>query len=144
MPYCDSSRALCLILRLSSVPETQRTVGHTVTVPRLVRVSPDAELETAIDAFGNRVRVGIIRHLREHGPSTRGDIADALGVVTGSMNAHLRSLETAGLIASDPPPTQERSGRRVRYVLVPSRVTELYTALGAELGETPSHEGHRA
>lgn len=107
-------------------------------MPRLICVSPDAELETAINAFGNRVRVGVIRYLRDHGPSTCGDIADALGVVTGSMNAHLRSLETAGLITSDPPPTQERSGRRVRYVLVAERVTELYSVLGNELSVPPA------
>ncbi|MGO4785164.1 ArsR/SmtB family transcription factor [Cryobacterium sp. W22_MBD10_FK3] len=111
-------------------------VGQNGTMPRYVRPPHDELVEAAIDAFGNRARVAILRHVRENGPCTRADIATALGIAPPTASNHLSALETAGLIESSPPRSEARSGQWVRYTAVPERITELYVALGKFLGQS--------
>jgi len=105
-------------------------------MPRYVRPAHDEFVEAAIDAFGNRARVAVLSYVRQHGPCTRGEVASALSIAPPTTSNHLSALETAGLIVSSPARDQAKSGQWVRYSVVPERVTELYEALGRELGQT--------
>lgn len=93
-----------------------------------------AHVEAAIDILGNRIRVAILGHLQEHGPSQRGEIAAALGMVPGSVSNQLAVLLEAGVVTTDPAAHQIRPGARVRYVVVPQAVADLYRVLGRALG----------
>lgn len=93
-----------------------------------------AHTEAAIDILGNRIRVAILGHLQEHGPSQRGEIAAALGMVPGSVSNQLTVLIEAGVVTTDPEADQIRPGARVRYVVMPQQVSNLYQALGEALG----------
>ena len=110
-------------------------VGQNGKMPRYVRPAHDQIVEAAIDAFGNRARVAILSYVREHGPCTRGDIASALSIAPPTISNHLAALEAAGLIHSAPPREHAKSGQWLRYSVAPERVTELYKALGRELGQ---------
>lgn len=107
-------------------------------MPRLVRLSTDAPTEAAIDSFGNRARVAILGYLADHGPSTRGEMSDALGIAPATMTNHLRALIGHQLITASP--AESRRGQRPRYDIDPVRVLELYEVLGDALrvarGET--------
>ena len=105
-------------------------------MPRYVRPPHDELVEAAIDAFGNRARVAILKHIRENGPCTRADVATALSIAPPTASNHLAALETAGIIESTPPRSEARSGQWVRYTVIPERVTELYVALGEFLGQS--------
>lgn len=93
-----------------------------------------AHTEAAIDILGNRIRVAILGHLQEHGPSQRGEIATALGMVAGTVSNQLTVLLEAGVVTTDPEADQIRPGARVRYVVAPEQVADLYEALGEALG----------
>lgn len=110
-------------------------VGQNGKMPRYVRPAHDEDVEAAIEAFGNRARVAILSYVRLHGPCTRGDIAAALSIAPPTTSNHLAALETAGLIVSAPTRDQAKNGQWVRYSVVPARITELYEALGRELGQ---------
>lgn len=104
-------------------------------MPRYVRPPHDELVEAAIDAFGNRARVAILKHIRENGPCTRADIATALSITPPTVSNHLAALEETGLIETTPPRGAARSGLWVRYTVVPERITELYVALGEFVGQ---------
>lgn len=124
------------MIRVGLVNNGEREVGQNGRMPRYVRPPHDELVEAAIDAFGNRARVAILRHVRENGPCTRADIAIALNMAPPTASNHLSALETAGLIESSPPRSEARSGQWVRYTSVPDRITELYRALGEFLGQS--------
>ena len=107
-------------------------------MPRYVRPSHDELVEAAIDAFGNRARVAILKHVRENGPCTRAEIATALDIAPPTTSNHLVALEAAGLIESTPPRSEARNGQWVRYEVSAARIAELYVALGIFLGESLS------
>lgn len=84
-------------------------------MPKYARPAHSESVEAAIEAFGNRVRVAILGSLQKDGSVTRGEIAKRLGAVEGTVQLHLRTLESLGLVWSDPPPESRKSGQRVRY-----------------------------
>jgi predicted transcriptional regulator len=92
-------------------------------------------LEDPIKALGNLVRAGIIGHLREHGPATRGQIVEALGLPTPTIAAALQAMTQAGLLIADPPAGEARRGQRVRYVVDDEVVSRMYLQLGQAIGE---------
>jgi len=106
-------------------------------MPRYARPVRGKLVEAAIEAFGNRVRVAILRHLREAGPSTRGELSAALGVAAPTIYNHLSGLRDAGVIEPDPPAEEAKSGQRVRWSVKEARVAALYRELGRELGQDP-------
>lgn len=100
-----------------------------------VRPPMEEQLGEAIDAFGNRVRVQILGALRENGPSTRSEVAAAVGA--GHPNTvfhHLRALVALGVVETDPPESEWVSGQRVHYRIITSKVDALYSKLGSALG----------
>lgn len=103
-------------------------------MPGFVPTPLGEHVEAAIDILGNRIRVAILGHLKLHGPSVRGDIAAALGLVPSSVSNQLTILLEAGVIRTDPPAEQIRSGTRVLYAVRGDRLEELYRTLGAALG----------
>lgn len=105
-------------------------------MPRYVRPNSAASLERVINAFGNLTKIAIIAYLTEHEPSTRSDVANALEIGVATAKHNLQLLAEEGVVLQDPPATEERNGRRVRYTLVRSEVEERYTALGQALGLT--------
>jgi len=107
-------------------------------MPRYVRLSHGEHVEAAIEIFGNRVRVSVVGYLRENGPATRSQIAEAIGAPPYTTLRHLGALVDAGVLSTEPPTSQR--GQWVKYALIPSRITELYTQLGEAIGE-PSPEG---
>lgn len=92
-------------------------------------------LEDPIKALGNLVRAGIIGHLRQHGPSTRAEIATALDLPNPTISASLKAMVQAGLITSDPPIDQVRRGQRLRYAVDHEQVSRMYLQLGQAIGE---------
>ena len=84
-------------------------------MPKYARPAHSESVEAAIEAFGNRVRVAILGTLQKDGPGTRGEIAKRIDAVEGTVQMHLRTLETGGFVFSDPPPESRKSGQRVRY-----------------------------
>lgn len=103
-------------------------------MPRYVRPKSDAHLERIISAFGNLTKVAIIGYLASHGPATRGEVATRLEIGVATAKHNLRLLAEEGVVLQDPPASEERSGMRVRYSLVPSEVEQRYAALGQALG----------
>lgn len=91
-------------------------------MPKLARPVYALRVEAAIDAFGNRARVSILGSLSSHGPATRGELAQRLGLAQKTVQAHLRHLEDAGLVAGDPSPDERRSGQRVEYRPLPEAI----------------------
>lgn len=114
--------------------------GKIVPMPRYVRPNTASSLERVVNAFGNLTKVAIIGHLGEHGPSTRSEVAAAIGIGVATAKHNLQLLADEGVVLQDPPPTEERSGRRVRYTLVRDEVVQRYAALGRALGLSPSGE----
>lgn len=106
-------------------------------MPRLVHPRNGEQVDAAIDAFGNRVRVAILGYLRESGPCTRGELATALDVVPQTVSKHLVGLFDAELIIATPPLSQVVNGARVRYSVAPEIVEDLYQALGVGLRLRP-------
>jgi len=103
-------------------------------MPRLVRPAHGPLLEAAIEVLGNRARTALLRFLREHGPSTRGEIAEGLGLSVSTTYKQLRSLADHGVIESDPPVSAATHGSRVRWAIVEPRLYELCATLVGQYG----------
>ncbi len=101
-------------------------------MPRYVRPAHGPNVEAAIEVLGNRARAALLRFLIEHGPATRGEIAEALDMSPSTTYNQLKALAAAGAIASDPPISAETHGARVRWMVVEPRLVEL---LGAMVGQ---------
>lgn len=104
-------------------------------MPRLIFPANGESAEDPIRAFGNTVRAGIIRHLREHPDQTRAEIADGLDIVKTTVANHLEDLTEDGLVIADPPRDQARRGQWVRYRVNDTAVSDLYLQLGQAIGE---------
>ncbi|MGO3557555.1 ArsR/SmtB family transcription factor [Brevibacterium aurantiacum] len=91
-------------------------------MPKYARPAHTEQVEAAIEAFGNRVRVAIIGALRQHGAATRGELAARIGSAEKTVQTHLRTLEGLDLVSSDPPPESRKSGQRVRYSAKPAAI----------------------
>lgn len=104
-------------------------------MPKYARPANSDRAEDPIEAFGNRLRAGIIGYLRAHPDQTRAEIAAALDVPSPTVFNALEKLLAAGLLVSDPPLDEWERGQRVRYRIHQQAVAELYLQLGQALGE---------
>ncbi|WP_454812997.1 hypothetical protein [Paenarthrobacter nitroguajacolicus] len=109
-------------------------------MPRYVRPNTASSLERVVNAFGNLTKVAIIGYLNEHGSATRSEVAAALEIGVATAKHNLQLLADEGVVLQDPPATEERNGRRVRYTLVEAEVEQRYAQLGRALGLSPSGE----
>lgn len=105
-------------------------------MPRYARPIAPPSLERAINAFGNQAKVAIIGFLAINGPATRSEVATALDIGVSTAKHNLMVLAEDGVIDQDPPATEERNGRRVRYSLNTAEVSARYHDLGTALGIT--------
>ena len=90
-------------------------------MPRLIHPALPEDVEMAIAFMGNRAQVQILRDLTAKGPCTIGRLLEDLQMSRPSLNKHLVSLESAGLVVGDPPAGQ-RHGRSVEYRVDLARV----------------------
>ncbi|MGK4066826.1 winged helix-turn-helix domain-containing protein [Rothia sp. HC945] len=72
------------------------------------------EVDLAIEVFSSNVRVGIVRMLRK-GLSTRGEVADALGIAPNTISPNVKFLEDHGLVRTEW--VAGKTGRPVVYRL---------------------------
>jgi DNA-binding HxlR family transcriptional regulator len=72
-------------------------------VPLTARPDLPDGTERAIDIFGNRVRVAVIRSLLVDGPATRGELSERLGVSMSLLQKHLAALEQLDAVTLTPP-----------------------------------------
>lgn len=104
-------------------------------MPRYVRPSAEENVEAAIDALGNRVRVAIIGHLRASGGASRSEIERAIGVAKSTVNFHLAALLELGVLSATPALAETVRGQVVHYTVVEQRLCDLVDVLLASLGE---------
>jgi predicted transcriptional regulator len=97
-------------------------------VPKYARPANSHRAEDPIEAFGNRLRTGIIGYLKEHPNHSRAEIAAALGVPSPTVFNALEKL-------LDAPREEWERGGRVRYSVDGQLVSLLYLQLGQALGE---------
>lgn len=109
-----------------------RQNGH---VPRYARPLDADNVEDPIKALGSMVRAGIIGYIRNHGASTRGEIAAGTGLAVPTVAKALQALVKSGMLIPDPPPEQAVSGQRIRYSVNRAAVSEMYFQLGIAIGE---------
>ncbi|MDT0166807.1 helix-turn-helix domain-containing protein [Actinotalea sp. AC32] len=81
--------------------------GHGGAAPRPTRHLDPSSLK----AYAHPLRLQIIRHLNDHGPSTATELASVLGESTGQTSYHLRQLARHGLVEDVP----ERGKGRERW-----------------------------
>lgn len=102
-------------------------------MPRYVLPRNTTVVEAAIQAFGNRARVGVLRCISEHQPIGRHEIAQRIGITPSTAGNHLSVLEDLGLIVSDPPADVRRQGQHVTYTYNRAIAAELLADFGREL-----------
>jgi DNA-binding transcriptional ArsR family regulator len=107
---------------------------HDGGMPRYARPAQGALLEAAIDVFGNRVRVSLLHFLHEHGPATRGEIAEALDVAGPTVYNHLRAIADHGVVMPDPPISENTRGVWTKWQICDHKLFELYVELGKQYG----------
>jgi predicted transcriptional regulator len=71
-------------------------------VPATVRPDLPADVEHAIEALGNRVRVAMLRSLLIDGPATGTQLAERLNVGRSVLQKHLVGLEQLEAIGKAP------------------------------------------
>lgn len=106
-------------------------------MPRYARPRGTASLEAVINAFSNLAKVAILGYLIENGPATAGEVSAALELESPTVKRNLYLLTAEGVTVADPPPSEDRNGRRVRYTVVVDEVERLYAELGAALHVLP-------
>lgn len=104
-------------------------------MPRYVRPFAEEQVEAAINALSNRVRVAILGHLRTSGGASRSEIEAAIGVAKSTVNFHLAALLELGVISTTPPLSDLVRGQVVQYHIVERRLRELIDVLLGSLGE---------
>ncbi len=103
-------------------------VRNNCGMPRTVRPDLPAEVEAAVSAFGNLVKVAVLRSLAIEGAATRSELAQRLGVTTSLLQKHLASLEASGVVGVVPART-EPGIRSRRYEMNRARVDQLISAI---------------
>jgi DNA-binding transcriptional ArsR family regulator len=101
-------------------------------VPATVRPDLPSDVERAIEAFGNRVRVAVVTSLRKHGPATRTELAARIDVSRSLLQVHMRRLVELDVLHPDPAGTQADHRRRI-YRVDEAEVERLLRALRASL-----------
>lgn len=104
-------------------------------MPRYVRPFAEEQVEAAINALSNRVRVAILGHLRASGGASRSEIEAATRVAKSTVNFHLAALLELGLISTTPALSDVVRGQVVEYHVVEQRLRELVDVLLGSLGE---------
>lgn len=104
-------------------------------MPKYARPTGGEGAEQAISVFGNGVKAGIIRYLRQHPNVTRKSIASALDLPPTTFIAYLGDLEDEGFLIADPPRSSRKKGEWPSYRVNDAVVTALYLRLGQEIGE---------
>jgi DNA-binding transcriptional ArsR family regulator len=108
------------------------TIRDNDDMPRVVRPLLAQQVEESIEAFGNRVRVAVLRSLELDGRATRGELAERLQVTSSILQKHLATLEEMGLVYLDPPRSEPE--RRPRWYIVDRKqVAALINALSTGL-----------
>ena len=92
-------------------------------------------MEDPIKALGSMVRAGIIGYIRNHGASTRGEIAAGTNLAVPTVAKALQALVGSGMLIADPPLDQAVRGQRIKYIVNDSAVSEMYFQLGIAIGE---------
>ncbi|MFE6859482.1 ROK family protein [Nocardia sp. NPDC057668] len=90
--------------------------------------------EPADSAAVRRANLGrVLRHIAEHGPCARTEIASATGLAHGSVTALVGDLIERGLVGEDEAPRGGGRGRPVRPVrLIPLRALSMAVQITAE------------
>lgn len=106
-------------------------------MPRYVRPNAPAALEKAIDVFGgNHAKIAILGFLAQVGPASAAEVAEGTGLGRPTAKAHLYQLTSDGVVVADPAfevPVEDRTGKRVKYSVVPEEIARHYQALGKAL-----------
>lgn len=101
--------------------------------PRRPATSQSAE--DPIEAFGSRLKAGVLGYLREHPDAGVGEISAALGTTRITVYRGIDELLDAKLLIADPPRDEATRGQRIRYRVDDAAVTEMYLRLGMAIGE---------
>lgn len=104
-------------------------------MPRFAEPTGSDDAKEPVAIFGNLVKAGIIRVLRENPDVTIGPICDALALGASTIHPYLAELEVAKIVLADPPREERRKGEWVRYRVNGEAVTNLYLRLGLAIGE---------
>lgn len=104
------------------------TFGHNSGVATPVRPDLPSLVDQAIDVFGHRARVAVIRSLGRDGSATRTELSRRLDLSRSLLQAHLRAMEELDVVTTDPPRSEPGRLHR-RYVLNVGRVVRLRDAL---------------
>ncbi|WP_169582084.1 MULTISPECIES: hypothetical protein [Microbacterium] len=104
-------------------------------MPDPTRPANEQSAEDPIDAFGSRLKAGVVGYLRAHPDVGAGEVAAALG--TSRMTAYraIDELLDAGLLIADPPRDKAARGQWIQYRVDDAAVTEMYLRLGLAIGE---------
>ncbi len=102
-------------------------------MPKPARPANSERAEEPIEAFGNRLRTGIIGYLKEHPNRSRAEIAAALDIPSPTVFNALEKMLESGLLIADPPRAEWERGGRVRYSVNGELVSLLYLQLGQAL-----------
>jgi predicted ArsR family transcriptional regulator len=80
-----------------------------------------------LEAVADPVRLGIVRHLAQHGPATLNELADAVGAVPETVRRHIMYLVQGGVVEGlGRHPDGETRGRpAVRYRLTEETLASL-------------------
>lgn len=104
-------------------------------MPRYARPLDADNVEDPIKALGSMVRAGIIGYIRNHGASTRGEIAAGTSLAVPTVAKALQALVASEMLIADPPLDQAIRGQRIRYTVNDAAVSEMYFQLGIAIGE---------
>ena len=114
-----------------------RRVGHNRGMPTPVRPDLPPLVGDAVDVFGNRVRVAVIRSLIGEGSATRTELSRRLGLSVSLLQKHMLALEQSRVVSTDPPRSEPGRLSR-RYVLDVVKLGELRDALTSAM-TPPGH-----
>lgn len=87
--------------------------------------SQGTDAHRALTVLGNTVRAAIVHELR-HGPLLGPDLAERLGLPSGTTGPHLAILRDAGVVIST---IQPGHGRPILHTLEPARADHLFRDL---------------
>ena len=105
-------------------------------MPRTVhpQIPMPTSVEVAVEVFGSKLRVAMLRVLAELGPQTVPDLAERLGVRSRvTVIENLDVLERLLVVRGDPPPGARRGRRDVTYSVDRGQLNLVTEALRAYL-----------
>lgn len=109
-------------------------------MPSYAAPSLSPAVERAIDVLGgNAARLAVLGFIVEHPGCIVSEIAEGTDLAVGTVKTHVSALTALGVLEPDPAPTvpyELRRGRRTRYSVSNTQLTEHYRQLGKLLGLT--------